>query len=103
MSINDRSASHDAESLIGRVANEFFERARRGEQPHIEEYVRHYPQIADLIRDVFPALGTIGEPTAENAHGTHRNASQPVPQSVGEFRIIREIGRGGMGIVFEAE
>ncbi len=27
----------------------------------------------------------------------------PVPECLGDFRILREIGRGGMGLVFEAE
>lgn len=26
-----------------------------------------------------------------------------IPDTIGEFRVIREIGRGGMGIVYEAQ
>src|SRR5262249_27900112 len=29
-------------------------------------------------------------------------AAPPLPQALGDFRIVREVGRGGMGIVYEA-
>ena len=56
------------------------------------------PVVADLRR--LPALWLASdEPDTEPA-GTDERA--PLPQSLGEFRIIREIGRGGMGVVCEA-
>ena len=38
------------------LAEEFLERRRRGERPSLEEYVARYPDLAEEIRDVFPAL-----------------------------------------------
>ena len=59
--MNDPSATKDtsSESLVTEVADEFIERLNRGEQPEIEEYVKRYPQIATVIRQVLPALQTM--------------------------------------------
>ncbi len=47
--------SASVESLLGRAADEFTQRLNTGEDPDIEEYAARYPQIADAIRQVFPA------------------------------------------------
>ena len=41
---------------VERLAEEFAERLRRGEHPSLNEYVERYPEWADEIRDLFPAL-----------------------------------------------
>ena len=42
------------------LAEEFAARLRRGEHPSLTEYVERYPEHADDIRDLFPALGAGG-------------------------------------------
>ena len=39
-----------------KLAEEFAERYRRGERPSLEEYVNRLPEMADEIRELFPAL-----------------------------------------------
>jgi serine/threonine protein kinase/WD40 repeat protein len=90
------------------LAYEFAERFRRGERPSLTEYTDRYPELADDIRELFPALvmmehlGSGGDRLADQATGRFQHG-RPIPERVGDFRIIREIGRGGMGIVYEAE
>jgi eukaryotic-like serine/threonine-protein kinase len=97
-----QQTSEAREDLLGRVANEFFEAAARGEQPSIEEYARRYPEIADDVRRVFPALALVGDSTT-GAGSTPARLDQKEIKQLGDFRILRELGHGGMGTVFEAE
>ena len=50
------NTSSDARNPVELLAEEFLERKRRGEQPTLSEYVERYPELADDIRDLFPAL-----------------------------------------------
>ncbi len=45
----------ESDVVLG-LAEEFLERHRRGERPSLEEYVAHYPELADRIREVFPVM-----------------------------------------------
>ncbi len=42
-----------------RLAEEFAERLRRGEHPSLTEYIERYPEHADDIRELFPALALV--------------------------------------------
>lgn len=83
------------------LADEFAERLRRGESPSIEQYQAQNPEWASLIRQVFEPIALVEKLSAERLATTSKS-SQLVPQQLGDFRIVREIGRGGMGVVYEA-
>ncbi len=89
--------------LIDRLAEEFAQRYRHGERPSLKEYLDKYPELADDIRTLFPALAEI-EQLKEGQDHTGTGAVVTVPlQQIGDYRIVREVGRGGMGVVYEAE
>ncbi len=52
MSISE-SGEYD---LLDQLAEEFAERFRRGERPSLKEYTDRYPDLADDIRELFPAM-----------------------------------------------
>jgi len=87
------------------LAAEFVERQRRGESPSIAEYAERYPDLADEIHDLFPTVIAMERLKARSERSADGLASLgPIKlERLGDFRIIREIGRGGMGIVYEAE
>jgi WD40 repeat protein len=95
---------------VEQLAEEFVERYRRGERPPLSEYTARYPEHAAEIRDLFPALVMMEQiaPDSEAGSLAHLPASlrgRPIehPEQIGDYRILREIGRGGMGVVYEAE
>ena len=98
------SESHDY-ARFDALAEEFAERYRRGERPSLQQYVDRLPEMASEIREMFPALVEV-ERAEQDAHRpgtpTHSGAVPRLTQ-VGDYRILREVGRGGMGVVYEAE
>ncbi len=93
------------------LAEEFVERQRRGEHPSLSEYTRKYPELAEDIVDLFPALLVMErvKPPAEGRQasgGSDASSStdfaRPARSQLGDFRILREVARGGMGVVYEA-
>jgi serine/threonine protein kinase/WD40 repeat protein len=101
------SASPDSRAYnrFDELAEEFAQRYRRGERPSLQEYVDRLPEMADDIREMFLALVEV-----EQAEGDARDEAiqpalpgGPCQGQIGDFRILREVGHGGMGVVYEAE
>jgi serine/threonine protein kinase len=103
--MNDVSAvsSHSIDELVGRITDEFLERLDRGEQPQAEDYARRFPEVAAVIRQVFPALEWMRRPAVDAASPGEGAESEMRAGCLGDFRTLRVVGRGGMGVVYEAE
>ena len=84
------------------IVDEYVDRVQRGDCPSIDEYCQQNPDIASELRELLAALGKLDELQSAQTESTDP-ASSTTLQQVGDYRIVSEIGRGGMGIVYEAE
>jgi WD40 repeat protein/serine/threonine protein kinase len=90
--------------LLNQLADEFSARRRDGERPSLEEYCARHPDLADDIRSLFPAMVELerAKADADPEMAVAVTEAPPVTR-LGDFRLLREVGRGGMGVVYEAE
>jgi serine/threonine protein kinase/tetratricopeptide (TPR) repeat protein len=103
------SSPESKSGLVMELAEEFLARCRKGERPVLKEYLDRHPELAEEIREVFPAMALMenialsNEGPEEGPATASSKAPPPALRQLGDFRILREIGRGGMGVVYEAE
>jgi len=98
------------DALLKELVEEYLVRLRRGERPSIAEYARRHPELAEQINEMFPTLGLVELFKPDSGEVTDLPSSDPAVtctglplKQLGDFRILREVGRGGMGVVYEAE
>ena len=100
--MNDKPDS-DSELRLNAIAESFISRIRNGLFPSIEDYKKKHPELAEAIDDLFPTLAAMEKYDPVSSDNSIESANHfHAPNNLGEYRIVREIARGGMGVVYEA-
>ncbi|MCA9152279.1 MAG: protein kinase, partial [Planctomycetales bacterium] len=93
--VNLNQANSTDMSRLADVVNELADRLSAGVPVDLADYLREYPEYAQSLRDIYSTLCHID--LAADCLTT-----PPAAKELGDFQLLREIGRGGMGIVYEA-
>ncbi|MCC6491425.1 MAG: serine/threonine protein kinase, partial [Pirellulales bacterium] len=104
-SSSETGANPTDEALL-QILESTISRIQGGESLDVEQLVKQHPQYARELRELLPAASLMlawGRSQRPHPNGTRRPDAIDPAESLGDFRLLREIGRGGMGVVYEAE
>jgi serine/threonine protein kinase len=96
---NGDSLGFDVDPALAEMAEEFSLRTLAGETVDVDQLVAAHPEQASAFRKILPTLRELARREEEEQFGARTAGAET---SFGGFQIVREIGRGGMGIVYEA-
>ena len=100
--------SPDQATRLEELLDNYLRALEQGRHPDRHKIIGEHPDLADALNANLTKLDALHR--ALLGLGDGRIALEdiflgefPAAKSLGDFRLIREIGRGGMGVVYEAE
>ena len=94
----------DEPSPVMLALREYRAAVAAGEPPDREEFLARYPAVADELAECLDGLEFLRAAAPGLSAGGGPSPATPasLEGTLGDFRLVREVGRGGMGVVYEA-
>ena len=103
----------DDDPRLVAAVQEYMAALEAGKRPNRKEFLARHPDIAADLAACLDGLAFVHSAAAEMHSGgtgpgaaaaaeAHPEADAATAKPLGDFQLVREIGRGGMGVVYEA-
>ena len=86
----------DIDPRLVEILDEYFEQLQSSQDPDAEAFLAKHNDLPGELQDELRAC-------IEGMQHVHTVSPAGALSELGDFRIVREVGRGGMGVVYEAE
>jgi serine/threonine protein kinase len=104
---------HSSDNRLNDVLLAYLEACETGQEPDRAEFLAAHPDLRDDLATFFAGRDEIERLAGPVRDRERQNLDSPLEAlacapddelgRLGDFRLIREVGRGGMGVVYEAE
>ncbi|MDV6028779.1 MAG: serine/threonine protein kinase [Phycisphaera sp. RhM] len=88
---------------LSKILETYLDDLEQGRPADPETLIQRHAELAEPLRWYLRGLDFVHQATAELGPKEHSDDSETVSHNeLGDFEILREVGRGGMGVVYEA-